>query len=360
MRFQLRELSKKSPEFINHIYNVAESIKDETYFHTAVEKDFEHLHNLLESETMELGGFANLRYSRRPDLVSSYFESLQNPGIITDKANHFYGAINQIEILQYGKATLQYYSSDLRFSKSVELRVKASFRKMYFKVIAGLDRDCFTAVLKDNAAALKALTGKNSNFFYHKLHEYSSHTILILPSLSFIKSNKDFDIVAGRDISFEQSQLKLSSFSHGTSSTDDYFLIKNKGNTIGSFSVTRPKCRKLLIQPKSRRARIWSKLANKMFGHDYEEKVPWVYMTSFYLEGSFSKGEALIAALKYLYREELICAGELLLYCSSQDGESFPKLPTPVFQTDGILFKVSLEDSFEALKGPVYLNPICL
>jgi len=355
------QLNKRSPEFITHISKVSEAISGDEDFHVAQEKEYSSLHNLLESEVMQLGDLANLRYTRRPDLLASYFESLQLPGIITDSQNQFIAAINKTKIIRDGIFQDVYYASDLRISKDASLRIKARFRKSYQALIQELNGEVYTAVLKENQAAIKAFSSKKHQLFYHPVYEYVSRSILVLPTLRMLKSRyQHIKIKQGRDEVYEARKQKTCSFCHLTGEWDSYFQLKIEGKTIGAFTIARPKNRSLLVEPKRRSTNWWLKLAKFFFNFDYSEKLPWVYLTSLYIDPDFDKSEMMKLIIKYLYQQKIINSGELLLLCHGQTEQITLRLPTPQVVTNGILFLVSTQEQFSSLDGEVHINPICL
>jgi|GEM_PF-4332360 len=353
---------ERSQQFINHSSKIAGYLSKDCGFHIATEKEYESLHNVIEEEMMELKKGVEIKYTRRPDLVESFLESQQIPALITDHKNQFLAVINQMTIGHYGEPKNIYYNSDLRVSKKAGIRVRINFRKTYADLIKKIDAECFTVVLKDNQKAINALTKNKSDLFYHPVHEYTSRTILTLPSFSLISSKlKGVSIVQGRDLAQENERRKSSAFSHDTADHDQYFLIKRGDKTLGSFSLARPVSRSLKVEVKSKYLRLCLKLANKIFSHNYEEKLPWVYMTSFYLDDETDKAECLKVIMKYLYKHKKLLAGEIFLFCHSAENFLDLNIKAPEISTNGILYRVTTSVSpVTPLTGPIYLNPLNL
>ncbi len=353
---------ERSQTFINHTSKIAKFISNDSGFHLATEDEYTSLHKVFEEEMMELKKNVNIKYSRKPDLVGSFIESLQIPAIITDKKNLFLAVLSEMFITQCGEKKKIYYASDLRVSKRAGIKVRMKFRKTYVDLLRQLDHECYTVVLKDNQKAINALTKNKSDLFYHPVYEYTSRSILVLPTISLI-SNKlnGLRIIEGRDSVYEDVKIKSSAFAHFTSDNDKYFLIQKDGLTVGSFSLVRPVGRTLNIEAKSNYVRFWINMANKVFSHNYEEKLPWIYMTSFFLNEDIDKSECLKLMLKYLYKKKVILSGEIFLICHSTNHFSDLKVMAPVIKTNAILFRVTTKEKAPLpLSGPVYLNPLNL
>ncbi len=356
------ESLKRSQKFIDHSAKIAEYLSEDSHFHVANELEYDSLHKVIEEEMMELKKDVNIKYSRRPDLIESFLESQQVPAIITEAKNQFLAVINEMTINEYGEPKNIYYNSDLRVSKKAGIKVRINFRKTYANLIKEIDGDCFTVVLKDNQKAINALTKNKSDLFYHPVYEYTSRTLLVLPTFSFISSKlKGVSIVEGRDQAYEKEKKKISAFSHNTTDKDQYFLIHQNGKTVGSFSLARPVSRSLKVEVKNNYLRMCLKLANKIFSHDYEEKLPWVYMTSFYLDDEIDKAECLKVMLKYLYKNNKILAGEIFLFCHSAEKFLDLKIMTPEINTNGMLFRVTGYETTRRQKlAPVLRRPVNL
>lgn len=351
-----------SQKLTNHTSDISDYLKEDPDFHLAEDREFEQLHRILEEEGMELKNFVDLKYSRRPSLVDSYLESMQIPAIVTDKKNHFLGVMSEMPIESFGKEEKVYYTSDLRVSKKAGIRTRMNFRKMYVNVLRQINADCFTVVLKDNQKAINALTKNKNDLHYSSVYEYKSRSILVLPSLKLASvKTAGLEVENGRSVEFENSKKKNSPFSHSTCAEDDYFLIKREGKIVGSFSLSRPKNRSLRVEAKNGITRFWVGLANRLFSHNYEEKLPWLYMTSFYLNDDIDRADCVRLIVKSLYQRKFIRSGEIFLFCHDAKEALDLNLFSPEFNANGLLFRVSADSpNQKELKGPVYLNPICL
>lgn len=353
---------KRSQKFIAHTSKIANYLGEDPHFHLAMEEEYHSLQELIEEEMMELKKDVNIKYSRRPDLVESFLESQQVPAIITDHKKQFLAVINQMTVESFGVPKEVYYNSDLRVSKRAGIKIRINFRKTYVSLIKKIDAECFTVVLKDNQKAINALTKNKNDLFYHPVYEYTSRTLLVLPTFSFIRPKlKGFTIVKGRDQDLENSKRKTSAFSHNTANNDHYFLIQFDGKTVGSFSLARPVSRSLKVEVKNKTLRFFLKVANKIFSHNYEEKLPWVYMTSFYLDSEIDKAECLKMMMKYLYKNKEVYSGEIFLFCHSADQILKLDIMTPEINANGILYRVTTtETPTSPLQDPIYLNPLNL
>ena len=105
---------------------------------------------------------------------------------------------------------------------------------------------------------------------------------------------------------------------------------------------------------------MWIKLANIIFSHNYDKKIPWVYLTSFIISDDLDKSECMEAILSFLLKSGFINSGEIFLFCHDKKIEIKPKTFGPNFLTEGIFYKVSLNKHCEKFENSVYLNPICL
>lgn len=353
---------KFSEKFINHTSKIEGHLANDEDFHLATEEQYNSLHNVIEEELMELKQFVNIKYSRRPDLIESFRESQQIPAIITDQKAQFLAVISEIAVTSMGETKSIYYNSDLRISKKAGIKIRMKFRKTYVDLLRQIDRECYTVVLKDNQKAINALTKNNSDLFYHAIYEYTSRSILVLPSLLLLTHKlKDLKIIKGRDLEYERSKRNSSSFSHNTSESDQYFLIQKHKKTVGSFSLARPIGRNLKVEAKSKYVRLWISFANMVFSHRYEEKLPWTYITSLYLDDEIDLSECLKMMMKYLFRKKKIVSGEILLFCHHPRELLKLELIAPIIKTNGILYRVSTDKTPpNPLTGPIYLNPLNL
>ena len=357
MKFQ-----KESQKYIDHTSRVSQYIEEEKDFHLASEAEYEALHQVLEEEGMELKNFLDLKYSRRPGLVESYLESMQVPAIVTDRKNNFLGVMSEMTIRSYEKEKDIFYTSDLRLSKGAGIRTRMNFRKMYVNVLRQIELECFTVVLKDNIKAINALTKNKFDLHYYPVYEYTSRSILVLPTFRFLSNSlKGVRIQEGRDLEFESEKRALSCFSHDSSQEDEYFQLIEGQRTVASFSISRPKNRNLRVEAKTNSVRFWINFANKLFSHDYEQKLPWIYLTSLYIDPQLDRSECLKLIMKYLYKRGKIKKGEIFLFCHDAKEQVELKVMAPEFKVNGVLFRVTADqpDTTE-LSGPIYLNPICL
>ena len=355
------ELETKSDQCSRHINFISQGLEHNTDFYIAKKEEYNDIHDLLEGEAMDLSGDVKLKYSRRPDLFTSYLESGQIPAIITDTKKKFLGVVSEMLIHRYGQSSKIYYTSDLRISKQAGMRTRANFRKAYLEVLKTLPNECYTVVLKDNEKAIQALTRNQSDLFYNKVYEYLSRSILILPTLSLLKEPKNsYEISEGSDDLFSRNLESKSSFSHRIGDNDKIFIIKEKGRTIAQFSICRPILRSLFIEAQSKRKKFWLKAVKTFFNHDYERKIPWVYLTSLYLDPAQNKELVIKKIIKYLYSNNELRTGELFLLCHGTREQFNLKLPLPQFLTYGNLYKVSDSNYCEELVGPIHLNPLSL
>ena len=344
-----------------HISLVNNGLKSFKEFYVANEDDYQDIHHLLENESMELSDYVRLKYTRRPDLFGSYLESGQIPAIITDKEKKFLGVVSETSIMQYGESRKVYYTSDLRISKSAGLRTRANFRKAYLEVLAELPHDCYTVVLKDNERAIKALTRGQSDLYYHKVYEYVSRAIVVLPTFRLIKVRSDkFDIYEENNHSYVKEKIEKSAFANIVNEEDTVFCIRKVGKVVGQFSISRPDKRSLFVESKSTKVSFWLKALRMIFGHEYERKIPWCYITSLYLDEDLNKSEVIEYICRYLYLKNYISSGELLLLCHGAKESINPHLYAPEFLTRGNLYKVSSCNYATEFGGEVYLNPIAL
>ena len=77
-------------------------------YQEATPKEHEVVQSILESEPMDLSGLAELKYSRRPNLIQSYRESGQNPFVITDRNLAFVGVVSQMQAFVKGERASNY------------------------------------------------------------------------------------------------------------------------------------------------------------------------------------------------------------------------------------------------------------
>ncbi len=355
------ELETKSDQCTRHINFISKGLENNSDFYIAKEDEYNDIHDLLETESMDLSGDVKLKYSRRPDLFSSYLESGQIPAIITDEKKKFLGVVSEMDISRFGECSKIYYTSDLRISKQAGMRTRANFRKAYLEVLKTLPNDCFTVVLKDNEKAIQALTRNQSDLYYNKVYEYLSRAILILPSINFLPEPKhNLEIVEGSDDNFKSNLQSRSSFSNTVSKNDKSFIIKEKGKTVAQFSICRPALRSLFIEAQSKKKKFWLKAVKTLFSHDYERKIPWVYLTSLYLGPGQDKESVIKKIIKYLYSKKELNTGELFLLCHGAREQLRLRLPLPQFLTYGNLYKVSDCNYTEELVEPIHLNPLSL
>ncbi len=348
----------------NHIHLINNSLGSYTEYHIANENEYDDIHHILENEAMELQGFVKLKYTRKPDLFGSYLESGQIPAIITDEDKKFLGVVSEVDVKKFGQSQKAYYTSDLRIAKSAGIRTRAKFRQAYLEVLKNLPGECYTVVLKDNEKAIKALT-RSKDLFYHKVYEYTSHSILGLPSLGYMRTSKsllNFTIEKADSNAYQyiKDKLQFSEFSHGVNYSDHEFVIKSSGRIVGYFSLKKPTSRNLFVEPENSRVGVWLKAIKLLFKHDYKKKIPWTYITNFIVDSDIDKSELYRFVLKYLYQNKYFKSGELILTCHGASEEVDLRLPVPVFSTNGCLFKVSANQSFKEFDGPVYLNPLYL
>ncbi len=358
------ELSKSLSSQSKHYQLINNVLSNYEEYHIATENEYEDIHNILENEAMDLSGFVKLKYTRKPDLYGSYVESGQLPAIITDEQKRFLGVVSEVSIRKYGHSQKSYYTSDLRIAKSAGMRTRAKFREAYLEVLKMLPGECYTVVLKDNEKAIKALT-RNKDLYYHKVYEYTSRSILVLPSLGFITLNKevrDLKIEPANSLAFSyiNDKIKFSEFSHSVDFSDNEYVIKNSDQIVGYFSMKKPQSRNLFVEPSNPRINLWLRAIKLLLSYDYREKIPWNYMTNFIIDDDLNKAEVLKMILKFLYKKGQIKKGELFLMCHGHDEKLSLKLPTPQFKTNGCLFKVSQKSEFKELTGPIYLNPLYL
>ncbi|MCB0411578.1 MAG: hypothetical protein KDD22_03585 [Bdellovibrionales bacterium] len=333
-------------------------------YQEATPKEHEVVQSILESEPMDLSGLAELKYSRRPNLIQSYRESGQNPFVITDRNLAFVGVVSQMQAFVKGVLQTIYYTSDLRFAKESGVRAKMHFRNLYSEILKSLPSLCFTSVLDQNEKALAALTSKKKGIFYHPVHSYQIRSLLILPTLKWFKQKRrNFQFIEGHPAAPDYLLKKFSDarFAHKVDLSQRYWGIARNGQMVGLFSIHQPEFRSIQVRSKSRFISLWMRAARWAFRKDYSEKIPWKYLTHFYLDDFYDKGPVLREILQFAYAHNILEAGDLFLVCHNKDDKvDLNGVFCPQFLTSGTLYEVNQSETPSIEKGRYYLNPLYL
>jgi hypothetical protein len=329
---------------------------------------------LLEEEQMKLQGKSvqgamSITYSRRPDLFDSFRESQQKPFLLSGEDNSFFCAINSMDIYSFGEKESVLYTSDLRLSSKATIAIKKGFRPLYKRVISCMDRSCYTVVLKENQRAIKALTRGKGSFFYNEYCPYFSISMVVSPIL-YLKSllqkqkkiNKEicFENIKSLPSEFLNKELKKYQFCHEINLDDENFVAKHNGTIIGFFGIKRPLKRSLYVKGDSLLFQMQMKLIKLFTGHNYQKKMPWVYLTNRIIDSSYNEKEILEVFITYLYNQKKLRNGELLLMCFIQKKIKKLNLMSLQVITEAMLYEVSLQNTKHELNGKIYLNPLCL
>lgn len=305
------------------------------------EKEMNLIHNLLESESMNLNNLVKLTYTRRPSLYKSFEESKLNPLLFINKDVTFFGAISETKYIIKGNEEECYYSSDLRVSQKADKKTKIYYRKMYLNVLKKMNRKCFTVVLKENVAALKALASHKEGLYYNPYFEYKASSILCLPTLSFLRSKFQHKEATRDEIDLAQRYIKEYEFSTQFVEDDNqHYIIKKNDKIIAFYSLKRSLYRSMKVKSLNKKVSITYKLANKFFKYK-EDKIPWVYISQLLIfDKSYNHQEITKDIIIKNYKNRNLKNGDLVLSCLGDKNQESPKLPTPIFETLGVMYKV--------------------
>lgn len=350
----------------NFIETIQATLKDyPDWIHVENNYNEERIHQILESEAMDISGFVKLSYSRRPSLQHSYSEAGKVPYILVNKEHTFLGVISEIQASWLGKKEKLYYSSDLRITPKASWKVRKEFREIYSKIIKQLPRPCLTVILKKNIKAMLAFSKRNTGIIYDPLYEYTTRSFLILPTLKLMKMSsfdKLYRIEKGNTESHDYISKKVASslFAHSSAPESRHYVIKKNEIIKGVFSLRRPKHQSFLISPQSKSSNLWFKLAKKFFKRDFSKKMSWVYLTNLILDDDMPKSLTLESITCFLYKTNQIKTGDVFLICHPKDGSIKMSCLCPQFLTDATIFEVaSKANKYEEQKN-CYLDPIQL
>lgn len=316
--------------------------------------------DFIESEKMVLNKNINLAYSRRPFLEESFLEGNQFPLMVVDDEVKFFGCISEMKSVFAGKDVDYYYTSDLRISSFASKKVKGTFRSFFRSMIEKMDHPCYTAVLKENKRAIETLTKGKSGIYYNKLFDYFTITIPVIHR--FVRLNKKNQVICEKIKSLDEECFDIVDttldFSHGIFDEGSHFKIYKDDQFVGFATMTRPKKRKIYVECHNLKLKILSKFLKLVYKENYEEKIPWCYLTNFFTRNDIDVNELRDEFLKIMIKEKYIRAGELILIAGDKNLDT--KLRFPVIKTDGSFYDVSTIKKDFSLLHRVSLNPLCL
>lgn len=352
-------------EFDEFKETVIEILNNNESYSLATKKHEDHIHKILEMESMVIKDFVEIKYSRRPHLLKSYNESGISPLIVIDDKKTSLGVIGEMSVYYNGKKADALYSCDLRISKNAPLKFRLKFRDIYLSVIKKMPVPCFTVVLKDNIRAIKALASEKKGIFYNPLFEYTSRSLLVLPTIKLLKKNhfdKKYSIEVANieSLAYLENKFKLSSFAHPITLDKNSYVIKEAGKIKGFFSTKRPKYKNLFINSNSMLVSLWIFIIKIFFGHNFNKKIPWHYIANLIIDDDMDQRFVLNYIMRYLHDNKKLKYGEIILICHPTNQKFIPNCLCPEFLTTGIFFKVSDKKEVFADNKPFYINPLYL
>jgi hypothetical protein len=366
---------------------VEDILRDYPSIRLAETKDEEQVHRVLESVSMKLQDGLELLYSRRPDLIASYQESLMRPIIFTDqKAESATATISQMDYFSHGNSVPGFYSSDLRMSEKTPLAVKKDFGTLYAKLVASIPASAIfaTAVLKENLRAMKLFSKLSQNIHYNPYFEIVTRSLVILP-FAKLKIDKGFPYKIAQAQEYEkdlqlflQRKITEANFSHDILSArsrlkkeNEFVILNDKGQIEAYFSLYQTTHRKILIKAKSKRIRLLLFVIKTLSGNDLKVKIPWTYINNLIVDGALEKRQDLLTQiLSFIIKSKKVKSGELLSFTHllnedsshfSQEGKGQKNfLGLPQISTETVFFKVESQQQACLVDRAVIVDPTLL
>jgi hypothetical protein len=353
--------------------------------HVATEAEEEEIHAILEATGMKLGENLELTYSRRPDLRASFREAFTHTAVFTDRAPvTFVSALSEVDVYWEGQRRGCYYASDLRFTRKATAQSRRTFAEYYRRLVQALPDDsvCYTAILDENATALRRLKGRSFPLAYNEAFPYQSRTWVTLPSVLLNARVRAGDLEMRRPVSedgpslsaFISEQVGRSAFSHDVQASrgrsHDELVVTLRGRIVGYCSTYRPASRGLRVHAKSLGMKALSKAAMWLTSsRSRSGKLPWVYISSLVLDEEVRAEPNLLPALfQALVREGAVRMGDLVLLvhprsdepCFAARQEDSALLKCPQIVKSSKIYIVDPEVRERRMKGNVHLDPTLL
>ncbi len=321
-------------------------------------------HEMFESTPMKLSNLAEIRFSRKPSLDKSFFESGLNPLMMVEKDYQAIGVIAEQSAYLSGQQENCYYTSDLRMKSGTPLKIFKEFLAIYSETIQQIKKSCFTVILKDNLRAMKVLTGRLKGLKYWPIYEYESKSILVLPTIKLLSKNKKLSVSLSNDKKkleiYISKHYKKNYFSHPVDLNNDNYIFTENGEIKGTFSIGEPNNRKMQVKSLSKRVSTLLALATFFTGHRYKETIPWKYVTNFMVDDELINNKLLSTLLKFLYSKKIIKSGDLLLFCHDVGQYQNFSYLGPVISTNGFLFEINNGESEIPPNQQCSINPMSL